>query len=216
MTNLRSGKLWMLLLALAAASLGGCQDKLKAERDALYGQNEELQGELGTTRQALEAAEADRARLVEQLSAAEQARAAAPGPGSRGAAANPFEAIGGVEVETGGGQITVRVPGDVLFASGQATLRNESKSTLNQIAGVIKNSYGGKTVRIEGYTDSDPIKKSKWTDNLQLSTERALAVERYLISQGVKDHQMYSSGHGSAKPRATKEKSRRVEIVVVQ
>lgn len=216
LTSLRSGKCWMMVLVLALTAVGGCQDKLKAERDALYAQNQELQTNWSTTREALDAAEADRARLVEQLAAAEKAQQEAAAKPASTAAANPFEAIGGVEVEQGGGQVTVRVPGDVLFESGKATLRSSSKSTLNKIAGVIKSSYGGKSVRIEGYTDTDPIRKSGWKDNLELSQARAAAVLRYLSEQGVSQKQMYAAGFGSAKPRSSKEKSRRVEIVVVQ
>jgi flagellar motor protein MotB len=210
-------KLLAGVLVLATVSMVGCDNKLKTERDALYAQNQDLQNELSTTRQALEAAEADRARMTEQLAQSSAAPAPTPiGSGKTAAAANPFEGIGGVEVEQGGGQITVRVPGDVLFDSGKATLRSGSRSTLSQIAGVLKKSYSGKTVRIEGYTDSDPIRKSKWADNLQLSAERAMAVQRYLADQGVPMSRMYSAGFGSAKPRETKTKSRRVEIVVVQ
>ncbi|MFW6165879.1 MAG: OmpA family protein [Ralstonia sp.] len=42
-----------------------------------------------------------------------------------------------------------------------------------------------------------------------------MAVERYLQSQGISGEQMYSAGFGEAKPRETKAKSRRVEIVVI-
>ena len=216
-TILRSGKCWLAVLVLALTAIGGCQDKLKAEHEALSAQNIELQSSLDAERRALEAAEADRARLVEELAAAERAKAeAAAKPATSTAAANPFEAVGGVEVEQGGGQVTVRVPGDVLFEPGKATLRTSSKATLTKIAGVLKSSYAGKSIRIEGYTDTDPIRKSGWKDNLELSQARAAAVLRHLSEQGVSQKQMYAAGFGSAKPRSTKEKSRRVEIVVVQ
>ena len=214
-TILRRGNWWALVLALALAGVGGCQDNIKAENEALRVQNEELQTNWSTTREALDAAEADRARLVEQLAAAERAQQEAAAKPAK-AAANPFEAVGGIEVEQSGGQVTVRVPGDVLFEPGKATLRTESKATLSKIAGVLKSSYAGKSIRIEGYTDTDPIRKSGWKDNLELSQARAAAVLRYLQDQGVSQRQMYAAGFGSARPRSSKEKSRRVEIVVVQ
>lgn len=216
-TFLRNGKLWLAVLALALTAIGGCQDDLKTKNEGLTAQNLELQSSLDAERRALEAAEADRARLVEELAAAERAKAeAAAKPAANTAVANPFEAVGGVEVEQSGGQVTVRVPGDVLFEPGKAVVRSGSKATLNKIAGILKSSYGGKMIRIEGYTDTDPIRKSGWKDNLELSQARAAAVLRYLSEQGVSQKQMYAAGFGSAKPRSSKEKSRRVEIVVVQ
>ncbi len=75
-------------------------------------------------------------------------------------------------------------------------------------------------VDIVGHTDSDPIKKSGWKDNWQLSSERALAVLRYLNSKGMRADQIRAVAAGSAKPIASnsssdgKSRNRRVEIVV--
>ena len=107
------------------------------------------------------------------------------------------------------------MPGDILFDSGKVDLKGSAKSTLNQIAGVIRSEYSGNTVRVEGYTDSDPIRKSKWKDNLELSLQRAAAVHRQLQSQGIAAENMYAAGFGEARQRGSKDKSRRVEIVVV-
>src|SRR5690606_7587637 len=98
-----------------------------------------------------------------------------------------FSSIEGVEVarSASGREIAVRVPGDVLFAAGKVELRSEAKKTLTEIASVIKREYSGKRIRVEGYTDTDPIKRSGWKDNLQLSAERAAAVHRHLQEQGV-------------------------------
>ncbi|MBI1367771.1 MAG: OmpA family protein [Planctomycetes bacterium] len=211
LVNVRQGL--MLGLLMLTAALAGCDDKVKAERDALYQQNQELQGELTTSRGALEAANSDRSRLESQVADLQGQMAAKPAP-SKGAA-NPFGGIEGIDVTAGNGVITVRVPGDVLFESGKVDIKSTAKKTLGQIASVIKTQYPGKVVRVEGYTDSDPIKKSKWADNKELSAHRALAVERYLISQGLPDDKLYSAGFGEANPRSTKALSRRVEIVVV-
>lgn len=202
-----------LLGAMVITSLlaGGCQDKLKAERDALYTQNQELQSELDASRTALEQCNADRARLESQV-AELQGQLAEP---AKAEANSPFGGIGGIEVHGAPGQIAVRVPGDVLFDSGKITLKSSAKSTLNQIAAVIKREYPDKMVRVEGYTDSDPIKKSKWKDNLELSAMRAMSVQRYLQSQGVPNARMYAAGKHTLDMQSTKAKSRRVEIVVL-
>ncbi|MDX1682922.1 MAG: OmpA family protein [Phycisphaeraceae bacterium] len=204
-----------LAIALVAMLLvsAGCQSPDLRERNAdLMAENTELREQHARTLAALDAAEADREALIAELN-----RLQAAGPAARTrTASNAFSGIEGVEVDTGtAGSITVRVPGDVLFAPGKVSLKAGSKKTLGEVAAVLKREYGNNTVRVEGYTDTDPIRKSKWKDNLELSLQRAASVHRYLEQQGVNGERMYAAGFGPAKPRATKAKSRRVEIVVV-
>ena len=195
---------WYLALLVAAMVGGGCQGELKTKNEALMQENLALRDRLQTTEAALFAAEADRDALL----------AAAPTPGEP--SANHFGGIEGVETLTSArGEVTVRVPGDVLFASGSVVLKTKAKSTLDQIAGVLNNQYASNSIRVEGYTDTDPIKKSKWKDNEELSAQRALAVERHLGSRGVSKDRMYSAGFGASNQLSTKAQSRRVEIVVL-
>jgi len=211
----------MLLSLLSLVALPGCNRNMQRERDSLYAQNIELQDKLERARAALDASEGNNAELLAEIARLEAQLAenrsmmVAP-PSQPVAAANSgFASIPGTETFTSPGSVTVRVPGDVLFASGKVDLRSSSKSTLNQIAGVIKREYPGNVIRVEGYTDSDPIRKSKWKDNLELSLNRAAAVERHLITQGIDSDMIYSAGFGASSPRESKAKSRRVEIVVV-
>lgn len=211
----------LLLLGLAGLLLGGCNKNLKEQNEALYAENQELRSELTNARDALDLCETERAQMantIDSLEAQLDEAQSAPASGRSG-----FEGIEGIEVEQGRrGEVTVRVPGDVLFASGKVNLRNSSKRTLQQIAGVLQSDYPNGSIRVEGYTDSDPIRKSDWKDNLELSLQRAAAVERYLSSQGVGSERIYSAGFGEANPRASnsnpegKAKNRRVEIVVVR
>lgn len=207
-------------IVLGLALLAGCQSAdLRAERDQLWEQSEELQDRNLQLLAAQDSLEAENVRLRdenEQLRQQVAQRQAQPEPTAPARANTGFGDIAGVETEQRGGEIAVRVPGDVLFASGRATLRNSAKQTLNQIASVIQREYAGHNVRIEGYTDSDPIRKSDWTDNLELSLHRAAAVERYLQERGLDAERVYSAGFGSARSRQTKAQSRRVEIVVLQ
>jgi len=185
---IRSGR-WVGLVALGLiVSLGsGCSmSRVKQERDALYQQNQEFQSELAHCRSALDAAEADRASLqgeVQRLEMAlatrpEPAVAAAPVPVEPVRANTGFGEIAGVETFTSPGQVHVRVPGDVLFESGKIELKNSARATLSDVARVLRTRYDNHTVRVEGYTDSDPIRRSKWSDNLELSLQRAAAVRR--------------------------------------
>ena len=114
-----------------------------------------------------------------------------------------------------GGEIVVGVAGDVLFASGQATLRTQAKSSLDQIAGVLKSQYANNQIRVEGHTDNDPIKKSGWKTNERLGAERAMAVEAYLVGKGIDNDRIYSATFGPSRPKGSKQDSRRVEIVLL-
>lgn len=217
----------LLVACLALASLTGCNgNKIQEENAALRSQNNELQSELDAARRAQDSAAADRDRWMSQAQKLQGELSSRPTqvvvqppqqqqPQQPTLAATGFEGIAGVETSRSGGAITVRVPGDVLFASGKVDLKSTAQKTLDQIASVIQSQYPSQTVRVEGYTDSDPIKKSKWKDNLELSLQRAAAVERYLETRGVTSDRVYSAGFGDAKPQATKAKSRRVEIVVI-
>ena len=207
----------LVAIGLFMLALGtGCQNRLQMERDQLYAENAELRQKNDQLLAELEAAEAENSRLMLEIGRLEselaEARATTPAPMP---AASGFENIGGVEVDRTAGTIKVRIPGDVLFAPGKVELKSASKATLNDIVDVIRREYAGNTIRIEGYTDTDPIRKSKWKDNLELSLQRAASVHRYLQTRGLDPDRMYAAGFGESSPRETKAKSRRVEIVVV-
>ncbi len=210
-----------ILMLLCVVSLGGCQNKqLQEERNALFAQNQELQERLNMCNAALDSAQSESERLSNENARInaqlQQALAQPPVVAPAPAAVNPFGGIEGVETIQGRGQITVRVPGDVLFASGKVDLKTDALRTLDRIAQVIQNDYRGNTIRVVGFTDTDPISKSKWKDNLELSLQRAASVHRHLQSRGVSPERMEAAGAGEWHPRDTKARSRRVEIVVVQ
>jgi flagellar motor protein MotB len=120
-----------------------------------------------------------------------------------------------VSYDASRGTITVTLANATLFDSGSIRLKKVAKSRLKGIAQEIKTKFGGKEISVVGHTDTDPIKKSKWADNWQLSTERSLSVTRYLLSQGISGDQIVASGRGQYSPIGkAKSKNRRVEIVV--
>ena len=136
---------------------------------------------------------------------------------------SPSEATGfpgDVVFDPAAGTITVRLPDTILFDSGKATLKSATINELDRILAVLKQKYSGKDVDVVGHTDTDPIKKSNWKDNWELSSQRALSVARYLMDHGIPDKQVEASGCGPARPVASngtadgKSKNRRVEIVV--
>ena len=138
------------------------------------------------------------------------------GSGASGAA-DP--SLAGIEAtyDAKAGTLTVNLPGDVLFDAGKATLKPTALGTLDKVASAIKKDYSGKAVRVDGYTDSDPITKTRnqWDDNWDLSYGRAKSVMQYLTSHGVDPHAISIAANGSNKPKGSKPASRRVEVVVL-
>lgn len=198
----------------------GCKSKLQDERDQLYAQNQELQKNLNDAEararsaadpSALNAARADiAARDAEIAKLQDQLR------NNPGGAKDP--SLEGIDAtyDPKSGNITVNLPGDVLFASGEADLKSSATATLDKVIGAIKKSYPGKMIFVDGHTDSDKITrtKDKWADNHDLSYHRAKAVMDYLTKHGIADKQIALRAFGPNKPKATKAASRRVEIVV--
>jgi len=121
-----------------------------------------------------------------------------------------------VEVRYSKGRLSMGVDNSVTFDSGSTTLKDSSHRVLRNVANVMKERFAGRRFFIEGHTDTDPIVKSKWRDNMQLSMERADAVRRYLVQQGVPETAIAVVGYGQHEPRegGRKERNRRVEIVV--
>ncbi len=191
-------------IAVGALVLGGCGGKAKQSKLVL-GENSELR----ERNSQLEAALSEANNRSTSLETENQRLAG-------GGGATGFEGINGVAARRGaGGEIIVSVAGDVLFDSGQISLKSSAKRSLDQVASVIQGQYGDNVIRIEGYTDTDPIKKSPWKTNERLSAERALAVESYLSGKGVDKDRMYAAAFGPASPRSSKKESRRVEIVIL-
>jgi len=125
-----------------------------------------------------------------------------------------------VAFDPSAGTITVTLPNSILFDSGKASLKQATSTELDHIRSVLRQKYAGKPIDVIGHTDSDPIKKSEWKDNWELSAQRALTVARYLIQRGVPEDKIRAVGCGESRPIASnanasgKAKNRRVEIVV--
>ncbi|MGD8500568.1 MAG: OmpA family protein, partial [Phycisphaerales bacterium] len=126
-----------------------------------------------------------------------------------------------VAFDPAAGTVTVTLPNAILFDSGKATLKKATSTELDHIRSVLRqDKYAGKRIDVVGHTDTDPIKKSKWKDNWELSAQRALTVARYLIQRGIAEDNIRAVGCGESRPIASnsnasgKAKNRRVEIVV--
>jgi outer membrane protein OmpA-like peptidoglycan-associated protein len=104
---------------------------------------------------------------------------------------------------------------DVLFDTGQYTLKPGAREKLAKVAGILI-AYPGLNIAVGGYTDNvggDAM-------NQKLSENRAGAVRDYLVAQGVATPSVSATGFGNTSPVATndnasgRQENRRVELVV--
>ena len=205
----------LLICFVLFALSSGCTD-WKKKYQALNVEHQNLKG-------LLERERAERGQLADQVSQGQQTieelqRQIAEREKSP-AEATGFK-YGDVSIDTAAGTITVTLPEAILFNSGSAALKKTTNVELDNIRSVLKDKYAGKEVDVVGHTDTDPIKKSKWADNWELSAQRALTVARYLVGHGIPDEKVCAVGCGESRPVASnanasgKAKNRRVEIVV--
>jgi chemotaxis protein MotB len=116
--------------------------------------------------------------------------------------------------------LVITVVSEVLFDSGKAKLKPESLATLDKVATILNENVPENNIDIEGHTDNEPIKHSKWKSNWELSAHRALSVLEYLEEKGVSSSRLSASGYGEYQPVASNETkegrqmNRRVEIVI--
>lgn len=117
---------------------------------------------------------------------------------------------------------------EVLFMSGSWDLQNEGKKQLEQLAQTLKNITTtfpkeiNWILRIDGHTDKKPIKNTILKSNWELSSNRAISVVNFLISQGIQPYRLAATGFGEFQPIDDGEreesytKNRRIEIKLDQ
>ena len=206
-------KLILFIGLLLASQLCGCTN-WKKKYQAL---NVEHQNTLGL----LERERAEKSQLAQQSQQTiEELQRQIAERNQTPAQATGFGEGYDVSFDPSAGTITVTLPNAILFAPGKADLKKATSTELDHIRSVLQDRYSGKQIDVVGHTDSDPIKKSKWKDNWELSAQRALSVVRYLIGHGLPQDRVRAVGCGEARPIASnatvsgKAKNRRVEIVV--
>jgi len=119
-------------------------------------------------------------------------------------------------------ELRLTLAADILFDFDKATIRPDAKAALDRVAEIIRKNSAG-VARIEGFTDS----KGRADYNLSLSTQRALAVQRWLTErERLPAAALSAQGLGATRfaapntnPDGTdnpsgRQKNRRVEIVI--
>lgn len=117
-------------------------------------------------------------------------------------------------------EVTIRLPGSVLFDFNSAAIRPDAERALSDVAAVLA-GYPNRPARIEGHTDS--IASEAY--NLDLSKRRAESVRAWLVSHGANAadaKRLTTAGLGESHPvadnatAAGRQKNRRVEIVIAK
>jgi len=130
---------------------------------------------------------------------------------------------GHLKVTTRHGRVVLQLHNDVLFDTGEADVKPDGKTALAEIAATLR-TVGGKRFQVAGHTDTQPIttdKKKEFPTNWELSTARAIAVVKFLVTQGVDPSELSAAGYGPydpVSPNASPDsmaKNRRIEITLV-
>ncbi|GAB7026307.1 OmpA/MotB family protein [Geotalea toluenoxydans] len=119
-------------------------------------------------------------------------------------------------------KLIVTMPEQVLFRSGSATINKGGKKALERVASILKKVKNNR-IRIEGHTDSTPIKsKHRYASNWDLSAARAASVVRHLQKKGAVNPEFLTlAGYGPYAPAAANNTSRgrslnrRIEIALI-
>jgi chemotaxis protein MotB len=124
-----------------------------------------------------------------------------------------------VTVRRGANYLEVEIQSDILFASGVAAPNPIAAKTVREVADVLRDVPNA--VRVEGYTDNQPIATAQYASNWELSAARAASVVHVLADQGVPASRLAVVGYGEYQPIADngtpagRNANRRVMLVIL-
>jgi chemotaxis protein MotB len=125
------------------------------------------------------------------------------------------------------GQRDVQIVGDrfvfqseVLFPSGSAEIQPSGQTQLAtvaqrliEISSKIPKDIGW-VLQVDGHTDNQPINTRQFPSNWELSAARAIAVVKFLNSQGIANGHLVAAGYGEYQPLSLMDsaRNRRIEL----
>lgn len=128
----------------------------------------------------------------------------------------------GLEVTIRGGFPAIIVSD--IFEPGKASLSKKGRESIKKTASIIISKLPACFLRVDGYTDNQPIKKAreKYKNNQELSAVRAENVANFLVTEcGFNKSRVQSQGLGEINPIANnktkkgRNKNRRIELVIL-
>ena len=112
-------------------------------------------------------------------------------------------ATGRVTVSNG----RIGISGSVLFPVNSDQLRPEGRQLLQSLVHPLRVYLGERNelLMVSGFTDDKPVsgRNKQFSDNLELSAQRALTVTRALIDEGMPSSQVFAAAFGAEQPVAS-------------
>src|SRR5690606_3135189 len=102
-------------------------------------------------------------------------------------------------------------PSEVFFDTGSAVVSPSGLQELDKLAAAISQLEAdipdeiNWVLRVDGHTDKRPTRSALYPSNWELSAARAIAVVKYLISQGISPQRLVAAGFGEYQPVDTAE-----------
>ncbi len=127
---------------------------------------------------------------------------------------------GAIAVVAEGDRVVIHILEKASFPSGDDSVRDVFKPTLNKISSLLTDSNG--RIDVAGHTDNLPISTERFRSNWDLSTSRAVSVAHLLLDNSDLDPSRFTvTGHADTQPRMQNDTpenraaNRRVDIRVV-
>lgn len=117
----------------------------------------------------------------------------------------------------------IGISGQVLFALNSDQLQPEGRQLLKSLVMPLRAYLTARDelLMVSGFTDDKPVRGGPFTDNWELSAQRALTVTRTLIEEGMPSSMVFAAAFGSEQPvkantdDAARAQNRRVEMAPV-
>ena len=117
----------------------------------------------------------------------------------------------------------IGISGQVLFAQNSDQLQPDGRQLLSSLVVPLRAYLAarGEMLMISGFTDDKAIRNGPFSDNWELSAQRALTVTRTLVEQGMPSSMVFAAAFGSEQPvkpnldDAARALNRRVEMAPV-
>ncbi|MGK2927041.1 MAG: OmpA family protein [Lysobacterales bacterium] len=188
------------------------EDAERAREEAMEAQQRETES-VRSAQQAMEEAEQAKALAASSATAAQLARREADlALEQADTLRRQLENLQLRQTESG----VVVTLGDVLFESGETSLRDDALASLVEVVDLLQ-SEPEKYIRIEGHTDSTGASET----NLKISAQRATAVMEALVSLGVEASRVTATGMGEDFPISSNDteegraQNRRVDVILL-
>ena len=109
--------------------------------------------------------------------------------------------LGGISTKMTDKGLLITFDDKYLFAPASANLDADAKKLLDKVGVLICKKFVLHYMRVEGHTDSDPIRSSQYPSNWELSSARASSVVRYMISRFKFSPSLFSAiGYADTRP----------------